>query len=125
VRVVAHIERGVRVDSVRGSGADLEVRREGRPAVRRVGGPDLEVVVRDAVGVSAPAGSQIVAGVVPRQREISCRLSSAIAGSYWLYVVWSSLSFTVADQVAPLLSEYWSSMSVLSFWFAWFVAQTR
>src|SRR5436190_16866648 len=74
VRVVARVEEAVRVDRVRRPGADPEVRRERGTAVRRVRRPDLEVVVRNAVGVPAPAAPKVVAGVVPRDRDVTGRL---------------------------------------------------
>src|SRR5262249_53062291 len=80
VRVVADIEEAVRVDRVRGSLADLEVRREGCAAVRGVRGPDLEVVVGDSIGVSAPAGAEVVSGVVPGKRNVAARLVAGYRG---------------------------------------------
>jgi hypothetical protein len=51
--------------------------------------------------------------------------SSAIAGLYWLLAVLSSFSRTAGDQVAPLLSERWSMMSVLSLSFGVSCVQIR
>src|SRR5436190_23318826 len=38
--------------------------------------------------------------------------STAIDGMNWLFTVASSFTRTAGDQVAPLSSEYWTSMSV-------------
>src|SRR2546421_6412721 len=69
MRVVADVEAAVRVDSVGRATADPEVPRERRAAVPRVRGPDLVVVVRNAVGVSAPADPEVAPGVVPGESD--------------------------------------------------------
>src|SRR5713101_1040735 len=68
--VVAIIDAVPRMMGVRRSSAVLNVLRKRLPAVLTKGPPNLRIVIGDAVGVTRPSGTKIVAGVVPAERDV-------------------------------------------------------
>src|SRR5882724_10468298 len=69
--VIAVVDAVVRITGVRCSGADPDVPAERLSSVGAEGTPDLGIGIGDAVSVTGPSGAQIVAGVIPDDRNIS------------------------------------------------------
>src|SRR5439155_22156746 len=78
--VVPVVDSVAGVVLVRRARADLQVRAEGRAAVGAECAPELGVVVRDAVGVSRPARTEIRPRIVPGDREVPRRRVSRDLG---------------------------------------------
>ena len=68
IPVIDRIAGGLRV---RGSGADLDVRRKGQTAIGAEGAPEPRIVVGDAVSVSRAAGAQVGSRVVPHDGDVA------------------------------------------------------
>src|SRR5206468_4503481 len=68
IAVVNPVARGV---GVGGPSADLQVGGEAGPTVAAERPPELGVVVGDPVGITRPAGPQVVTAVVPDDGELA------------------------------------------------------
>src|SRR5205823_12156895 len=69
-RVVAVVNAILRIMGVRRSGADLNVLGKRLSSVGTKRAPELRIGIGDAVGVTRPPGAEIVAGVIPDDRDI-------------------------------------------------------
>src|SRR5229473_6648145 len=68
--VVAVVNAVLRIMGIRRSGADLNVLGKSLPSIGAKSAPDLGIGIRDAVGVARPSSAEIVAGVIPDDRDI-------------------------------------------------------
>src|SRR5438270_12268847 len=69
-RVVAVVNAILRITGVRRSGADLNVLGKRLSSVGTKRAPELRIGIGDAVDVTRPPGAEIVAGIIPDDRNI-------------------------------------------------------